>query len=414
MSATGIYRAIRIDWTNPNTDTFCNTEVWVASVNDRSTAALLAAPVGQQALEQSYTHTGLTPGDIRYYWRRPRDFDGTLGSYEPSGATSGWQGTAINLPTADIKLTWTEVTGTSQTMVSQNGYIANNASLVTLTLPTTALLGDVIIVIGKGAGGWTIAQNASQSIVSGDVSTTVGTGGSYAGVLRYNSVVLRCTTANTTWTLEALTTDVTTVWHGLVPKAPNDTTKFLRGDATWATPGGSTQGLHTIYVPASAMTPSVTNGAGGSQVEMATNKNNVKALSFVDGAALKYACFQFAFPKAWNLGTVTYRVRWTLNSTSTNSVVFGLQAVATSDGDVMDVAYGTAITITDAGLGTTAYKQHTSATSSALTIAGTPAAGDMIDWRVYRDPTNGSDTLAATAEMIGIEIYYTTNADTDA
>lgn len=30
--------------------------------------------------------------------------------------------------------------------------------------------------------------------------------------------------------------DVTTSAHGLVPKAPNDSTKFLRGDATWAAP----------------------------------------------------------------------------------------------------------------------------------------------------------------------------------
>lgn len=31
------------------------------------------------------------------------------------------------------------------------------------------------------------------------------------------------------------TKDVSTSAHGFVPKAPNDTTKFLRGDATWAT-----------------------------------------------------------------------------------------------------------------------------------------------------------------------------------
>lgn len=30
------------------------------------------------------------------------------------------------------------------------------------------------------------------------------------------------------------TNDVSTSKHGYVPKAPNDTTKFLRGDATWA------------------------------------------------------------------------------------------------------------------------------------------------------------------------------------
>jgi len=37
------------------------------------------------------------------------------------------------------------------------------------------------------------------------------------------------------------TNDVSTTKHGFTPKAPNDTTKFLRGDGTWAAPsGGST------------------------------------------------------------------------------------------------------------------------------------------------------------------------------
>lgn len=39
-------------------------------------------------------------------------------------------------------------------------------------------------------------------------------------------------------TADNTTKDVSTAKHGFVPKAPNDTTKFLRGDATWAVPSG--------------------------------------------------------------------------------------------------------------------------------------------------------------------------------
>ena len=35
------------------------------------------------------------------------------------------------------------------------------------------------------------------------------------------------------------TNNVSTSAHGFTPKAPNDTSKFLRGDATWASPSGS-------------------------------------------------------------------------------------------------------------------------------------------------------------------------------
>ncbi len=37
---------------------------------------------------------------------------------------------------------------------------------------------------------------------------------------------------------DVTTNDVSITKHGFVPKAPNDTTKFLRGDGTWATAGG--------------------------------------------------------------------------------------------------------------------------------------------------------------------------------
>ena len=47
------------------------------------------------------------------------------------------------------------------------------------------------------------------------------------------------------------TNDVSTTKHGFTPKAPNDTTKFLRGDATWAAPSGMTL-LTTVTASASA------------------------------------------------------------------------------------------------------------------------------------------------------------------
>ena len=96
---------------------------------------------------------------------------------------------------------WTEVTGTTQTIVADAGYVANNASLVTFTLPATAAFGTAINIIGKGAGGWAIAQLASQSIRFGSASTTVGVGGSLASTNAYDSITLICTTANLVWTM---------------------------------------------------------------------------------------------------------------------------------------------------------------------------------------------------------------------
>lgn len=108
---------------------------------------------------------------------------------------------AITISGTGSGIGWTEVTGTTQAMVADNGYVANNGALVVFTLPTTAAFGTVINLVGKGAGGWRIDQNASQNIQVGSVSSTVGVGGSVASTNRYDSLELLCTTANTTWTV---------------------------------------------------------------------------------------------------------------------------------------------------------------------------------------------------------------------
>lgn len=96
--------------------------------------------------------------------------------------------------------TWIEVTGTSQQMTSNNGYIPSNVGLVTVTLPTTSAVGDEIAVSGKGSGGWIIAQGAAQQVQIGSVGSSVGAGGSVASTNRYDSLRLVCMTANTLWT----------------------------------------------------------------------------------------------------------------------------------------------------------------------------------------------------------------------
>jgi hypothetical protein len=101
---------------------------------------------------------------------------------------------------------WTAVSGTTQTMASNNGYINNNAALTTFTLPTTSAIGDVIKIIGNGSGGWTIAQNAGQAIRQGSVASTVGAGGSVSSTNQFDCITLTCDVANTFWRAESVGT----------------------------------------------------------------------------------------------------------------------------------------------------------------------------------------------------------------
>jgi hypothetical protein len=171
-------------------------------------------------------------------------------------------------------------------------------------------------------------------------------------------------------------------------------------------------GLETMWVPASAMYGATTNPADAQQVETTAVRPDMKVLDF-DPDTDEFAQFSVAFPKSWNEGTVTYQVYWTPSNTDTGDCIFGLQGVAIGDGDTIDVAYGTAVDVTDAGIGTIE-DQQVSAVSSAITIAGSPAVDQQTYFQLYRDANAGGDTFTGDARVLGIKIFFTTDAANDA
>ena len=171
-------------------------------------------------------------------------------------------------------------------------------------------------------------------------------------------------------------------------------------------------GKETIWVPAAAMYAATTNGADSEQVETTATRPDMKVFDF-DASTKQYVQFTIAMPKSWNEGTLTYQVYWAPSTTNTGNAIFGLQGVACADGDTIDVAYGTAIEVTDAGIGTVEDQQIT-AESSAMTVAGSPAAGEQSYFQLYRDAADGSDTFTGECRVLGIKLFFTTDAANDA
>lgn len=118
---------------------------------------------------------------------------------------------SITIANTGTDFDWNDVTGTSASMAVDNGYMANNAALVTLTLPTTAAQFTKLKVAGNGAGGWTIAQNAGQSINFSSLTTTVGAGGSLSSINQYDAVEIICVVADTTWNVISSMGNITVV-----------------------------------------------------------------------------------------------------------------------------------------------------------------------------------------------------------
>lgn len=119
---------------------------------------------------------------------------------------------SITISVSGTGLSWTDVTGTTQTIAVSNGYVSDNAGTVTFTLPATASLGDTWQIVGK-LGAWTIAQNANQQIRVSGTNSTVGVGGSVSSTNVGDCIECTCITsgASTVWRATSVVGNLTVV-----------------------------------------------------------------------------------------------------------------------------------------------------------------------------------------------------------
>lgn len=106
----------------------------------------------------------------------------------------------LNMEVNGGGFTWTDVTGATQTLAIENGYLTDRSGGVTYTLPATASIGNEIIIVGK-AGLATITPNANQQILIGSASGAVGVTGTAVSTNAGDCMTLICTTsgASTVW-----------------------------------------------------------------------------------------------------------------------------------------------------------------------------------------------------------------------
>jgi hypothetical protein len=175
-----------------------------------------------------------------------------------------------------------------------------------------------------------------------------------------------------------------------------------------------TRGTQTIWVPASAMTETVSNGCSVFTIVETTAGRPDQHVRYFDPAADEHAQFGVAFPKSWDKGEVTYRARWTHQGGQTaglDGVAWALQAVALSNDEAFATVYGTPVVVTGDEASTD--RHFVSAESAAVTVANTPIDGDITIFRVFRDVSDAADDLDIDAGLVGIDIFYRTDEPTD-
>ena len=177
-------------------------------------------------------------------------------------------------------------------------------------------------------------------------------------------------------------------------------------DASSGTLVNAAIGKQSMWIPAAAMYPTASNGCAAiAAAETTAGRPDMYVLDF-DASSDENAQFSVAMPSYWNEGTVTFQVYWTTAATDTDGVAWALSGVACSDNDTIDVAFGTAVVVTDDALGA-AEDLCVTAESGAVTLAGSPAAGDLAYFNILRDVSDGNDDMAEDARLIGVKLFYT-------
>ena len=122
--------------------------------------------------------------------------------------------------------------------------------------------------------------------------------------------------------------------------------------------------------------------------------------------------FDFMTPLSWNAGTVTVRLTAaSVNATPSGNIVLSCSGQAVSDGDVIANRAITGEQTVTLGLATQNNEEQ--ATSAAITITGTPVAGDHLYMHCDIDAAGTTATMANVRINAMAKVFYTVTSTSE-
>ena len=316
----------------------------------------------------------------------------------------------------DVTLTGTQ-TLTNKTLTSPAIGTAildtNGAESIKFTATSSATNEFTVTNAANGSAPTLSATGSSDSNVNinlapkGTGEIVVGTGSANSTITSSGAHDLILDTNSGT---NSGTITITDGANGNITIAPNGTGVAQSVDGGDNTAAIKIAGKETIWVPSTAMYPNTTNGCADIAQTELSNGPELKSLDF-DKDSDEFAQFAVAFPKSWNEGTVTFQAYFTADSTNTGTVSWALSGVAIADDDSINTAFGTAVAPTAKAHSGTANDLDATAESGADTIAGSPSTDEEVFFQIQRDVSE--DSLTADAKLLGIKLFFTTDAAND-
>ena len=403
------------------------------SVSDGSTGATLSHRIIEFTGSLTASRNVTIPNDVQQFYVLKNS---TSGSQNVVFKYATGSGDSVTVPPGAVKLVYATANDGSNPDIDDSGFItASSTDTLTNKTLTSPKIGTSILdtngnelalltATGSAVNEFTIANAATGndptlSATGGDSNidiaikpkgsgeTVFGTGAADATITSSGAHNLILDTNSGT---NSGTITITDGANGNIIIAPNGSGVAQAVDGGDNTAAIKIAGKETIWVPAVAMYPNTTSGCADlAQVEL-SNGPEIKTLDF-DKDSDEFAQFAVAFPKSWNEGTITFQAYFTADSTDTGTTSWALSGVAIADNDSVNTAFGTAVAPTAKAHSGTANDLDVTAESGAVTIAGSPSTDEEVFFQIQRDVSE--DTLNADAKLLGIKLFFTTDAAND-
>ena len=405
------------------------------SVSDGSTGATLSHRIIEFTGSLTGARNVTIPIDVQQFYVLKNS---TSGSQNVVFKYVSGSGDSITVAPGDVKLVYATANDGTNPDIDDSGFItASSSDTLTNKTLTAPKIADAGFIADANGNEQIIFQTTSSAVnelevtnaatgnppilgASGETNvdvhikpkgtgeTRIGTGAAAATLTTSGTHDLVLDTNSGTNSGSITITDAA---NGDITIAPNGTGVAKAVDAGDNTGAIKIAGKETIWVPASAMYPNTTSGCADLAQTELSNGPELKSLDF-DKSSDEFAQFAVAFPKSWNEGTVTFQAFFTANSTDTGTTSWALQGVALADNGDLNTAFGTAVAPTAKAMSGTANDLAVTAESGAVTIAGSPSTDEYVFFQISRDVS--ADDLDADAKLLGVKLFFTTDAANDA
>lgn len=162
-----------------------------------------------------------------------------------------------------------------------------------------------------------------------------------------------------------------------------------------------------VWITPSAMNTAASGGPAFANNTWATTTDgqSLECYDF-DASTDESVQFTYTFPDSWDAGTLKAKFFWKQVAASAATNVWGIVAGSIGDNETGGNTLGSSVTVEDVGLNDTNKVAITAATA-AITVGGTPSAGHLVWFKVYRDADASADNMSGDARLIGVQLQYT-------